>query len=52
MATIPRIAKRPEPRKPPPVQTYTLEQMQAFGWISDAANGARMPDPRIPRDQQ
>ncbi|WP_370149849.1 hypothetical protein [Bradyrhizobium japonicum] len=49
MATIPRILpKKPEPPKPPPVRTYTLEQMHALGWISDVANGARAPDPRIP----
>ena len=53
MAMIPRnLPKRPEPPKPPPVRVYSFEQMQAFGWISDAAKDARMPDPRIPKDQQ
>lgn len=53
MATIPRnLPKKPEPPKPPPVRIYTIEQMQAFGWISEQVNGPRMPDPRIPKDQQ
>ena len=51
MATIPRIQKKPEPPKPPPVRTYTLEEMTAFGWIYHGPpipNGPRFPDPRIP----
>ena len=55
MATIPRIQRKPEPPKPPPVPTYTMEQMTAFGWIGQhvrLSDGRvvvpRMPDPRIP----
>jgi hypothetical protein len=52
MATIPHIQKKPEPPKPPPVPTYTIEQMTVFGWLHQGpliAGGAipRMPDPRI-----
>ena len=53
MATIPHnLPKKPEPPRPPPVRTYTLEQMREFGWISDVADGVRMPDPRIPKDHE
>ncbi len=52
MATIPRLQKKPEP---PPVRVYTLEQMTAFGWLSQPirlSDGRfvvpRIPDPRIP----
>lgn len=53
MAVIPRnLPKRPEPPKPPPVRTYTVEQMRALGWIADMPDGPRMPDPRIPPEDQ
>jgi hypothetical protein len=53
MAMIPRIAKKPEPPQPPPVRTYTIEEMTAFGWLHPMPidwKGAvpRTPDPRIP----
>lgn len=54
MATIPRnLVKKPKPPQPPPVRTYTLEEMTAFGWMNPLPinwSGAvpRTPDPRIP----
>jgi hypothetical protein len=54
MATIPRIPKKAAPPPPPPV--YTIEQMTAFGWLSNHVSPLdgggfaipRTPDPRIP----
>lgn len=52
MATIPRISKRPQSPKPPPVSTYTYDQMKSWGWISEGPSRGnavpRTPDPRIP----
>ena len=48
MATIPRIPKKPEPPKPLPVPTYTIEQMKAFGWLRDMPPDYRGPVPRLP----
>lgn len=52
MATIPHIQKKPEPPKPPPVRTYTVEQMRSWGWIYEGPTYGsaipRFPDPRIP----
>ena len=53
MANIPRIQKKPEPPKPPPLRMYTIEQMRSFGWLHDMPHDyrgpiPRAPDPRIP----
>lgn len=60
MATIPRMAKKPEPPPaPPPPATYSLAEMMAFGWIGQPVqlpHGGvaipRTPDPRIPQKDE
>lgn len=50
MATIPRnLVRKPEPPQPPPVRTYTIEEMAAFGWLAPASPiDERRPVPRFP----
>lgn len=48
MATIPRNLKRPQQPVAPPTPTYTLEQMAAFGWLSQMPIDSAVPVPRFP----